>query len=143
MERLYQIPAESCDVIELQKFWTRVAGDQMASGMGAERFCQQHQINFSKFHYWKYRKVKPNSSHDSGISNPKDRQDDKDVAKFISLQVAVDKSSNECQEERITANHEDRAVEIVFKNGHKIILPLVISEANLSLLIKTVGGLQC
>jgi hypothetical protein len=142
MENIYQIPSNFRSDTERQIFWAKVVADQIASGMGAERFCQQHQINFSKFHYWKYYKIKPDFSHSNSISKPKSKQYDKGAAKFISLQVAADIPSNEHPKDGIV-DVQDKKVEILFKNGHKMILPLVISETNLLLLVKIVGGLQC
>jgi len=142
MENIYQIPSNFCNDVEQQKFWAKVVDNQIASGMGAEKFCQRHQINFSKFHYWKYSKIKPNFSQSNSINKQKNKQPDKDVAKFISLQVAADIPSNGYHKEN-AVDAQDKKVEIVFKNGHKVILPLMISETNLSLLIKIIGGLQC
>jgi hypothetical protein len=142
MENVYKTPSESCDVTKLQNFWANVADDQIASGIGAEKFCQQHQINFSQFHYWKYRKIKPNFSNGNDISKPRKKQGNKDAAKFISLQIAADIPSNENLKDRIV-DVQDKTVEILFKNGHKMILPLAISETNLLLLIKIVAGQQC
>ena len=142
MENKYQIPSGSCDEIEQQNFWSKVVDDQIASGMGAERFCQHHQINFSTFHYRKYKKAKANCLLSKNVIRPKDKQHNKNVAKFISLQVAADVPSNESHKEG-AADIQNEKVEIAFKNGHKIILPLVISEANLLLLIKTIGELRC
>lgn len=143
MENRYQIPSGSCDEIERQNFWAKAFADQIASGMGAERFCQHHQINFSAFHYRKYKKTKANCILSKNPIRPKSKQqDDKDVAKFVSLQIAADIPSNEYHKDG-TVDIQDKKVEILFKNGHKMILPLAISETNLLLLIKIVGGLQC
>lgn len=142
MENRYQIPSGSCDEVEQQNFWSKVVDDQIASGMGAERFCQHYQINFSSFHYRKYKKIKANCILSKNAIKPKNKQCDKDSAKFISLQVAADIPSNEHHKDGIV-DAQDKKVEILFKNGHKIILPLVISETNLLLLIKTIDGLQC
>jgi hypothetical protein len=142
MENTYQIPSNFCSDAEQQAFWAKVVADQIASGMGSEKFCRHHQINFSTFHYRKYKKN--NSSYVLSKNNikPKSEQRDKDVSKFISLQVATDIPSNMCHKEN-AVDAQDKKIEIVFKNGHKVILPLVISETNLSLLIKIIGGLQC
>jgi hypothetical protein len=142
MENRYQIPSISCDEVEQQNFWAKVVADQIASGMGAEKFCQRHQINFSTFHYRKYKKTNSSCVLSKDSIRPKSKQRDKDVSKFISLQVAADIPSNGCHKEN-TIDVQDKKIEIVFKNGHKVILPLVISETNLSLLIKIIGGLQC
>ncbi len=141
MKNLYQFPSESCDDIEQRNFWAKVVDDQIASGMGAKRFCQQHQINHSKFHYWKYNKIKSTFDHSKSIKT-KNKQPDKDIAKFISLQIAKDKPFKEHQKESAISD-QNKIVEIVFKNRHKIILPLPVSATNLSLLIKTVAGLEC
>ena len=142
MENIYQIPSGFCNDTEQRNFWVKVVGDQEASGLGAKTFCQQHQINFSKFHYWKYCKIKPDFCNSNVISKPRKKQHDKEVAKFISLQIADDMPSND-QPKDAAINVQDKKVEIVFKNGHKIILPLIIFEANLLLLIKTLGGSPC
>lgn len=153
METIYQTPSESCDASELQNFWIKVVDDQIASGMGAERFCQQYQINFSQFHYWKYSKIKPNSSRSNGASQLRSKQHDKDAVKFVSLQIAnvpADVSSDKAEDTPSNDLHkedaidsQDQKIEIVFKNSHRVILPSVISGTNLVLLIKTVGELQC
>jgi len=142
MESLYQIPSESCDDSEQRIFWAKVAADQIASGMGAEKFCQYHQVNFSKFHYWKYSKIRLLSNGTGSISKQENRKHDKDPAKFIPLQIATDAPSNRCHKNEAISSQVKEVV-IVFKNGHKIILPLVVSKTNLSLLVEIVGGLQC
>jgi hypothetical protein len=142
MENRYQIPSISCDEAVQQNFWAKVVADQIASGMGAEKFCQRHQINFSTFHYRKYKKTHSSCVLSKNSIRPKSEQRDKNVAKFISLQVAADIPSSDHYKEKVI-DAQDKKVEIVFKNGHKVILPLVISETNLLLLIKTIGGLQC
>lgn len=142
MEKLYQIPSESCDEAEQRGFWAKVIADQIASCKGAEKFCQQHQLNFSAFHYWKYSKIRLLTNDTNHISKQKNRQHDKDATKFVQLQVAVDTPSNEYHKNE-TVGGQAKEIVIIFKNGHKIILPLAPSEANLLLLIKTVGSLQC
>ena len=142
MENIYQIPSKFCSDSERQNFWAKVIADQIASGMGSERFCQHHQINFSAFHYRKYKKAKANCILSKNTIRPKNKQCDKDTAKFISLQIAADIPSNEHHKDA-AINVQDKKVEIIFKNGHKMILPLVISETNLLLVIKILGGLQC
>jgi len=142
MENIYQAPSESCNVVELQNFWAKAVDDQITSGIGAERFCQQHQINFSQFHYWKYSKIKPNSSSNNGVSQPRSKQHDKDAAKFIPLQIAANVSSNDLNTED-AVDSQDKKIEIVFKNNHRMILPPTVSETSLLLLIKAVGELRC
>lgn len=141
MENLYQIPSESCDDAEQRIFWAKVTADQIASGMGAEKFCQHHQVNFSKFHYWKYSKIRLLSNNTSSGKQEK-RKRDKSSAKFIPLQITTDIPSNKCHKKEVVSSQAKEVV-VIFKNGHKIILPLVVSETNLSLLVEIVGGLQC
>ena len=140
MESIYKFPSKSCDDVEHRNFWIKVIADQKACSLGIKRFCEQHQIKFSTFTYWKYKKNKLDSNFNNKINKTKNKQVDKDVDKFIPLQIAADMSPAEShQEEDMDA--QDREIEIAFKNGHKIILPLVVSDTSLLLLIKAVGGL--
>jgi hypothetical protein len=140
MESIYQLPSKSCDNVEHRNFWLKVIADQKASSLGTKIFCEQHQINFSTFTYWKYKKNKSYSSLNNNISEAKNKQLGKDVPKFIPLQIAADIPSTESHQEG-TVDTQNRKIEIIFNNGHKIILPLVISDTNLLLLIRAVGGL--
>jgi hypothetical protein len=151
MENIYQIPAESCDEAEQRIFWTKVVNDQITSSLGAEKFCERYQVDFSKFHYWKYVKIRLNLSPNpnSNIKHPKNKRCNKDASKFISLQIAnappdisSDTPSNDPRKEA-AIHSQDKKIEIVFKNNHRMILPPAISETNLLLLIKTLGELQC
>lgn len=138
MNNTYQIPSKSCNDKEKKSFWTKVVTDQIASHMGAEKFCQQYQLNFSSFHYWKYSKIKLLTNNANNLSKHKNRQRDKDIAKFIPLQITP---NGDCKNEVI--DRQSKEVVIIFENGRKIVIPLVISETNLLLLIKAVGALLC
>jgi hypothetical protein len=138
MNNTYQAPSESCNDKEKKSFWVKVVTDQIASQMGAEKFCQQHQLNFSSFHYWKYRKFKLLTNNSNNFSKNRNRKRNKDIAKFIPLEITPDGSHK-----NQIVDIQSKEVVIIFKNGRKIIIPLVITEPNLLLLIKTVGELLC
>jgi hypothetical protein len=142
MEPIYQIPQKFSDDVEQKNFWLKLIVDQKASGLSIKKFCEQHQISFSTFSYWKYRKNKPGSSvnNNISISKAKNKQADKDIAKFIPIQVTTGVPPARNHQEAVV-DCRDRKIEIAFKNGHKIILPLVISDTNLLLFIKAVGEL--
>ncbi len=140
MESIYQIPQKFFDDVEQKNFWLKLIADQKASSLSIKKFCEQHQISFSTFSYWKYRKNKPDSNVNNSISKAKNKQADKEVAKFIPLQVVPDITPARSYQEA-NADVQDGKIEIAFKNGHKILLPGVISDTNLLLLIKAVGGL--
>ena len=136
MESLYQVPATSCSDTEHRIFWAKVISDQKASGTSIKKFCRQHQLNFSALHYWKYRKQKIKAAHVcSGKSN-------NNAARFIPLQIAEDMPNDECHKNE-PAHSKPQEIQIVFKNNHKLILPLIIPEASLLLIVKVVAGLQC
>ena len=136
MDKVYQVPQKFRDKHEEQNFWLKAITDQIASNVGAEKFCQKHQINFSTFTYWKYKKKEFSSKINNDIIKAKNKQSDKDVARFIALQVADDVQSKEKD-----INAQDKKTEIVFKNGHKMILSSATFETNLLLLVKVIGGL--
>lgn len=140
MESIYQTPSKFCNVVEQQSFWSKVIANQKTSGLSIKRFCKQHQISFSTFTYWKYKKNKLDSKLANSIIRAKNKQSDKKVAKFISLQVASDIPSNE-KHKKGAVDAEDGKIEFVFKNGNKMTLSLIISDTNLLSLIKSVGGL--
>jgi hypothetical protein len=144
MGNVYQASSGSHDDVEQQNFWLRTVSEQNASGIGLKRFCQQHKISFSKLKYWKYvkQKIKPVSDSVNDVDKQKHTQDEKAAAKFIPLQIATDAPPDECPTKEVAVSR-DKTVEIIFRSGHKIILPLVISDANLLLLIKIVSGLKC
>ena len=136
MENLYQVPVASCSDTEHRAFWAKVISDQKASNVSIKKFCRQHQLNFSALHYWKYKKQKIKATHAcNGKSN-------NSAARFIPLQIAADMSNGECHKTEPTYS-KPQEIQIVFKNNHKLILPLIIPEASLLLIVKAVAGLQC
>ena len=141
MESLYQAPTKMCSDSEYRIFWARVISDQKTSGVGLKEFCRQHQLSFSALHYWKYKKQKIKTTHGNGY-NTKSLQSNNEAIKFIPLQISTDVSVD-------SRNYKSKPVcsetsmQIIFKNNHKLILPLVIPEANLLLIIKAVADLQC
>ncbi|EKD46032.1 MAG: hypothetical protein ACD_69C00041G0003 [uncultured bacterium] len=137
----YQIPSSFNGIAEQRNFWTKIVEDQIASGMGAEKFCEQHQITFTKFHYWKYSKIRPDCISSNENNKTKNQCQNRDVAKFVSLKIAPGKRTINHQEINGIAEQNTKLIEIIFKNGHKIIWPSVISDTNLLLLIKAVGEL--
>lgn len=144
-ENPYQFPENFNGVAKEREFWAEMVADQLASGMGAENFCKENKLNFSKFHYWKYSKIRPDSIGAAANKNPKIiRQcQDKKINKFISLQISPDQAIVNQQAKNITVDRSSEAIEVIFKNGHKIIVPETITGVNLSLLIKVIGELLC
>lgn len=39
------------------RVWSRLVADQLASGLGQDRFCRERQVHPGRFHYWKYTKL--------------------------------------------------------------------------------------
>ena len=140
MKSIYQAPSESSSNYEQQIFWSRVLVNQKASGIGMRSFCQQHQLNFSRFAYWKYKKQKIRDIHDNSEVLKKIIREE--PSKFIPLQIAADLPATveEYSEDEISDNEVIRT-EIVFKNGHKLILPSTIKEINLLPIIKMIAEL--
>lgn len=141
----YQISFGTNELAEQRSYWAKVVEDQIASGMGAEKFCELHQVNFTKFHYWKYSKIRPSCIGAAAKKNPKivRKCRDKKINKFIALQISPDQAIVNQQAQNITADRSSKAIEVIFKNGHKIMVPETITEVNLSVLIKVVGELPC
>jgi hypothetical protein len=144
MQSLYKIPSNLCAKSERHAFWNKVIADQSISGMSMQKFCRIHQIQYSTFKGYKYRiQDTINFSRKTNQSNNlKNIQNNNNIAKFVPLQITTDTSVNACSEAKII-DDEITEVKIVLNNGHKVILPLAISEASLLRLIKIVAGLQC
>ncbi len=128
MKDIYKEPSESSSDHEHRGFWSRVLADQKASGIGMRNFCQQHQLNFSRFAYWKYKKKKIKSAN-----------------KLVPLQITSDLPApvKEYPKDKVVIDDEAVGTEIVFKNGHKLILSSTTEETNLLSIIKMVAELQC
>lgn len=142
-EKRYQVPENFSGVAEEREFWVKIVADQVASGIGAETFCEQHKLNFSRYHYWKYRKIRPDYIGTIAKKNPKIKRacQDKKVNKFIALQISPEPASIKQQTRNMLADRDSKTLEILFKNGHKIIVSEAIIEINV--LIKAVGELGC
>lgn len=144
-ESRYQVPKNFSNVAEERTFWAKIIADQLASGMGSEKFCKQQQVNFSKFHYWKYAKVRPDCIGAATNKTTKlvKQCQDKKINKFVSLQISPKQAVVNNQQTQNNTVRSSETIEVIFKNGHKIIVPEAITSDNLSLLIKAVGELQC
>lgn len=120
---------------EQRDFWIRILEEQRNSGIGIPKFCQQKQLNISSFRYWKYKKqyIDKDAKLKSISSEP-------DNAKFIPVKIADAVSSND-DSEKISSNNDLRLT-IIFSNGHKLLLPSKLPEANLLAIIKTIAGLS-
>lgn len=142
MEDLYKTPSESCGDLERRSFWASVIADQSTSGMSMVKFCHMHRLKFTTFRDYKYRKLntETTSRNINDDNSLKYIQNDKDVPRFIPLQVATSVSANKCQKNEAVAA-EVAEIKIVFKNGHKLILPS--TETHLLSIIKIVGELRC
>ena len=142
MEISYQVPAKSCSDIEHRVFWARVIVDQKASGMGIKEFCSQYQLSFSAMHYWKYKKQKTKITHNYNYHKTKSLQSNNVVAGFIPLQMVAETPAGTHHKNESVYNSVVE-IQIVFKNGHRLVLPLATPEANLLLIIKAVAELRC
>ncbi len=138
MESLYQVPTKSCSDSEHRIFWARVMSDQKTSGIGLKEFCRRHQLNFSALHYWKYKKQKIKATHGRDDRNMKNQQSNNDAARFIPLQIST---STSVSDHRKIESNKTPEIQIVFKNNHKLILPLTIPEASLFLIVKIIANL--
>jgi hypothetical protein len=144
MSNTYQIPAKSSSNSIHQAFWAEVIADQSTSGMGMRRFCKHHQLSYSVFNYWKYVKQKTKVASDTNKNCAVNIPNDNDVAKFIPLQIANTASADVCtKNEAGSFCGEASEIKIIFKNEHRMVLPLAISEASLLLIVKAVAGLRC
>jgi hypothetical protein len=144
MSSTYQIPAKSSSDSIHQAFWAEVVVDQSTSGMGMRRFCKHHQLSYSVFNYWKYVKQKTKVAYNANNNCAANIPNDRDVGKFIPLQIANTVSAGACtKNEAVSFCGEASEIKIIFKNEHKLVLPLTTSEANLLLIIKAVAGLRC
>ena len=132
MESLYQIPSESCSNLERRAFWDKVIIDQSTSGLSLVKFCQLHQLKFTTFRSYKYKKTKAAICHSDNK--------DKSTNRFVPLQIAADVSVNKYLKDEAVDNKVTE-IKVTLKNGHKLILPLAISETSLLLIIKMVAEL--
>jgi hypothetical protein len=144
MENLYQIPSESCGGSKRRDFWAKVMMDQSASGVSAKKFCNLHQLKYSTFKGYKYRrqknKIKRRDINNKPVVN--NIQSDNCAARFIPLQIATAIPANEYSKNEPIC-HEISEIQIVFKNKHKLLLSSTIPEASLLLIIKVVAELKC
>jgi hypothetical protein len=134
MESLYQIPSESCSNLERRAFWDKIIIDQSTSGLSLVKFCQLHQLKFTTFRSYKYKKTKAKAA----ICRSDNK--DKSTARFVPLQIAADVSVNKYPKDEAVDNKVTE-IKVTLKNGHKLILPLAISETSLLLIIKMVAEL--
>jgi hypothetical protein len=133
MENLYQTPSASCSVSERKAFWAKVIADQNISGISTKKFCKLHQLKYSTYKNHRYRKTNTEINNKNANST-----NNNNSAKFVQLQIATD-TAVKCNKNETT---EHSRIQIVFKNKHKLILPLEISGKQL-LIIKTVAELPC
>jgi hypothetical protein len=141
MEGLYKIPAESCSDLELRTFWASIVAAQSTSGMSIAKFCHMHGLRFLTFKDYKYRRLNPEAALNDG-NRVKSIQKDKDMPKFIPLQIATAVSFNKYPKNE-AVDAEIAEIKIVFKNNHKLIIPATITGAHLLSIIKMVAELQC
>ncbi len=145
MENLYQIPAESCSVLERKAFWDKVIADQNISGISAKKFCKLHQLKYTTYKGYKYRRLhtKINCSNVNNTNNKlKNIPSNNCAPKFVPLQITTDTTTNKCNKNEIAYN-QDSKIQIAFKNKHSLILPQAMPETQLLLIIKTVAELPC
>jgi hypothetical protein len=144
MQSLYQVPSKPCASSERHAFWNKVIADQSISGMSMQKFCRLHNIQYSNFKGYKYRIQNTNnlSRNTNQSNNLKNIQNNNNTAKFVPLQITTGASVNAYHKDK-TIDDKITEIKIVLNNGHKVILPLAISEASLLWLIKIVAGLQC
>jgi len=144
MENLYQTPSESCSSSERWDFWVKVIADQSTSGISTKKFCKLHQLKYTTFKGYKYKrkKKKINRSNASNKSVVKNIQSDNCSNKFVQLQIATEVPVNEHYKNEPVCN-EASEIHIVFKNKHKMILPSSLTETHLLSIVKIVAELQC
>jgi len=150
MESLYKIPSKSCSNKKRQVFWSQVMADQIASGISMIKFCQLHGLKYTTFksHRYSRKNIKKHSDlyNDNKLKSKQNKNaNENGIDKFIPLQIVTDKSENKLSDMTIKEDVIDKSadeINIVFKNGHKVILPpVVVEKDNLLQLIKTVAGL--
>jgi hypothetical protein len=130
MESQYQMPTKPCSKAKIHDFWSKIIADQISSEMDMQRFCSQHQLKFTSLRYWKY-----TSKIGKAICKNARKGNSIEPARFIPLQI-----TNIANDTASKTNSEFREVQLIFNNGHRLILPIVISEANLSMIIKVVAA---
>ena len=118
--------AKACDKSEPHEFWSKVVADQIKSKMSMSSFCKLHQLKYSTFNYWKYAaKIGRKICKDA-------KEPGKCQPKFIPLRITPIATSIE--------NKPANEIKLIFNNGHQLILPQTLSEANLVMIIKAVSG---
>ncbi len=144
MENLYQIPPRgSCSTTERERLWKQIIADQERSGLKMTRFCQKHQLTISTFKQWKYRFQKDDEQFDKN-NNTEDTQVSKLTTEFIPLQIAGNSfATTEDGNEAQGKTGSETEIKIIFRNGHSIIMPLVVSAEVLPSLIHQVAKLPC
>jgi hypothetical protein len=102
-------------------FWEKIITEQKMSGKKMNEFCQERQLSLEAFKYYKYRALrdKKKISGDSGS--------------FIPLQVISEEAATKPKAEKI---------EIIFRNGHRLAIPLDDLQAAL-FIIEKIAGLRC
>ena len=144
MQTTYQVPVKFCTNAERRMFWCKILADQNTSGMSMKKFCRLHQLKYSTFKGYKYRKQNAENTIDDIENNNVKRKSN--TAKFIPLQITNDalisktkcsKSENKVSDSNLTE------IKIIFNNGNKIFVPQSISEASWLLLIKIISELKC
>lgn len=135
MISLYQPPSGPCSNSERQFFWDKIVDEQNAGGANMKKFCNLHKPKISTYRGYKYRKqnTKINCCDITNSSN--DCTD-----KFIQLQTAAKDPIHEHHKNEFDEASE---IQVVFKNEHRLVLPLLTSGANLLLIIKAVAELRC
>ena len=144
MENLYQPPSGPCSNSERRFFWDKIIDDQNASGISMKKFCNLHKLKLSTYRSHKYRKrgVEINRCGIKNHNVAKNIQRNNCAAKFIPLQIATDAAFNKCNKGEGVYNGAPK-IQVIFKNKHRLVLPLATSEANLLLIVKAVAGLPC
>lgn len=144
MQTTYQVPVKFCTNVERRMFWYKILADQNTSGMSMKKFCRLHQLKYSTFKGYKYRKQNIENTVDNIKNNNLKRKSN--TTKFIPLQITNDAliSKTKCSKsENKVSDNNLTEIKIVLNNGNKILIPQSISEASLLLLIKTISELQC
>ncbi len=140
---IYQVPSSFRDEHEEKVFWSKIMADQKRSGMGMRQFCRQHQISFSRLAYWKYnkkRKKKTISRQKNNLNNIRQDTDTNNTNdRFVPLQITSDLSFD--KHNREISKDKNAQAEILFKSGHKLILPLPVKEGYLFSVIKMLSRL--
>jgi|WetSurMetagenome_2_1015567.scaffolds.fasta_scaffold503201_2 hypothetical protein len=135
MQSLYQAPSTSCTKSERHAFWNKVIIEQNNSGMSMKKFCRLHQLKYSTYKGYRYRIYGTNKLLRQSNKN-------NNASKFIPLQIDNDGSTIDVHFEDNVSN-KITEIKVELSNGNKIILPMMISKANLLWLIKTVSESEC